>query len=136
VLRYGLIYFVAVFSAGFLLAPVRELILVPRLGQMWAELTEMPVMFLVMFLAAGWVARRPVLQHRLSTLLGIGMIALALMLLGELGVVYFVNRISLQTYIDQREPVSGVVYLLMLLVFALLPWWRGKAGRGQGGSFS
>jgi len=136
VLRYGLIYFLAVFSAGFLLAPVRELILVPRLGQMWAELAEMPVMFLVMFLAAGWVARRPILQHRPSTLLGIGLMALGLMLMGELGVVYFVNRISLQTYLEQREPVSGVVYLLMLLVFALLPWWRGKAGQGQGGFFS
>ena len=126
-LRFGLIYFTAVFGAGFALAPARELLLAPRLGQMWAELLEMPVMFLVMYLCAGWMARQPRLRNHPSALLGSGVIALGLMALAELGVVYFVRGITLGEYIAWREPVSGLIYLMMLVLFALLPWWRGRA---------
>ena len=125
-LRYGIVYFAAVFGAGFLLAPVRELWLVPRVGQMWAELAEMPVMFLVMYFTAGWLARRPMLKRSPGRLLLIGLFALSLMLLAELGVMFYVRGIGLKAYIELREPVSGAVFLLMLVVFALLPWWRGK----------
>jgi hypothetical protein len=61
-------------------------------------------------------------------LLAVGFLALAFMLFAELGVLQFVRGISLSQYIGEREPVSGLVYLGMLVLLALLPWLRRKAG--------
>jgi hypothetical protein len=123
-LKFGLIYFLLVFAAGFLLAPLRELVLAPRIGQQSAELAEMPVMLLVIYLAAGWMARRPALAIRPRRLLAVGLIAFGIMLSAEMAVLVNIRGLGFQQYLEQREPVSGVVYLLMLLLFALMPWFR------------
>jgi hypothetical protein len=33
---------------------------------------------------------------------------------------------SLTQYLGSRDPVSGTVYLALLAVFALMPWWLGR----------
>ena len=33
---------------------------------------------------------------------------------------------SLASYVASRDPVSGSVYGVMLVVYALLPWWLGR----------
>ncbi|MEJ8569807.1 hypothetical protein [Elongatibacter sediminis] len=128
--RYGLVYFLLVFGAGFALAPVRELVLAPAIGPLWAELFEMPVMAAFIWLAAGWVVRRPGMAGRAAMCLVAGLLALALMVLAELSVVWLVRGMTLAEYAASREPVTGVIYLAMLLVFALLPWLRSGPGRG------
>jgi hypothetical protein len=54
----GLTYFALVFGVGFILGPIRILLIVPRLGERVAELLEAPVMLLVIIFAALWVVRR------------------------------------------------------------------------------
>ena len=55
--KAGLLYFALVFGTGFLLGPIRLLWLVPRFGTRIAELMEMPVMLVVIVLAARWTVR-------------------------------------------------------------------------------
>ncbi len=129
-LRYGLAYFLAVFGAGFALAPLRELVLAPRIGPVAAELAEFPVMAAVIWLVAGWVARRPALAGNRAALLTAGLIALGLMLAAEAAVVILVRGMSLADYVTGRDPLTGSVYLVMLAVFGLLPALRGAAERG------
>ena len=57
VVRAGLLYFALTFGAGFVLGPLRLLVLVPRLGARTAELVEMPVMIGITWLAARWTTR-------------------------------------------------------------------------------
>ena len=45
ILQAGLLYFVLVFGAGFVLAPIRILWAAPAFGTRVAELIEMPIMF-------------------------------------------------------------------------------------------
>ena len=92
--RAGAAYFALVFGAGFVLGMVRVPFLVPRLGERWAELVEMPIMAAVIFLAAE-LALAVVLQDR-----------------------------TLAEYIRSRDPVSGSVYLALLLGFAAMPRLR------------
>jgi hypothetical protein len=118
-LRSGVLYFAIVFGAGFLLGPIRVLWAVPRFGARIAELMEMPIMLVVIVLAARWIGR-----HRATTAshrLGIGSIALALMLLAELVVVRRLRGLSIQEYVTSLDPVSGTVYYLLLGIFALMP---------------
>ena len=53
--------------------------------------------------------------------LWVGIIGLALMLLAELAVLFFIRQQSLSEYIASRDPVAGAVYLGSLMLFACMP---------------
>ncbi len=121
ILRSGLLYFTLVFGVGFILGTIRTLWLVPRLGQRTAELIEEPIMFVVIVLASRWVIQRMRVLPRVSARLGVGFVALGLLLIAELGVTVGIQRLTLSQYIASRDPVAGTVYLIMLGVFAAMP---------------
>lgn len=129
ILKPALIYFALVFGAGFLLGPVRILWLVPRVGVRMAELLEMPVMLIVIFCVARWIVGRYSIRAGRKELLAIGGLALACLLAAELSLVLLLQGISLQTYLAQRDPVSGTAYLISLLLFALMPTLVARAGK-------
>jgi hypothetical protein len=59
ILKAGALYFALVFGAGFVLGTIRSLWIVPRLGTRMSELTETPIMLVIIILAARWIVRRP-----------------------------------------------------------------------------
>ena len=117
----ALAYFALVFGAGFLLGAIRVPLLVPRLGERTAELLEMPVMFVVILVAARFVVRRFALPPSAGVRLPIGVMALSLLVAAELLLALAVQNQSLAQYIASRDPVSGGVYLAMLVLFAAMP---------------
>ncbi len=119
-IRPALLYFALVLGTGFLLGTVRVLFLVPRIGERWAELAEMPIMAVVIFLAAGYVLRcyPEVRSHGRS--LAVGFLALVLSLGAELGLAVALQDRTLADFIASRDKVSGSVYLALLVVFALM----------------
>lgn len=119
----GLVYFALVFGSGFVLGMIRVPLLVPRIGVRYAELLEMPLMALAIWWAARWVVRRFGLAPIAWIRIGVGSIALALLLAAELGLALLLQDQTLSAYIASRDPVSGGVYLLLLVVFAAMPWW-------------
>lgn len=123
VLACGAAYFLVVFAVGFLLGVVRTLWLAPGVGERWAELTEIPVMLAVIYLAARWLSRRLSLAaHGRAVQAGVGILGLILLLLGvELGFVLQLRGLSLAQYIEGRDPVSGTAYALSLLLLAAMP---------------
>ena len=126
-LKASFVYFLLVFAAGFALGAIRVPFVVPRLGVRWAELLEMPLMLLASFLAARLCVRRygPFSAVRR---LGIGALALALLVAAELGLTVALGQ-SIREYIAGRDPVSGTAYLISLVVFAVFPL---VVGRRQG----
>jgi hypothetical protein len=121
VLEAGVLYFALVFGAGFVLGTIRTGWIVQPIGARAAELVEMPIMLMVTILVAGWIIRDLALTFTPSVRLGMGGIALVLLLLAEFGLVVWVRGLSLREYFQTRDPVSGTVYYLMLGVFALMP---------------
>lgn len=124
VLAAATVYFGWVFGAGFLLGAVRVPLLVPRIGERHAELLEMPLMFIAIYLAAGYVVRRYGRAIAAAAWLGVGTVALAWLVAAELLLAVALAGRSVGDYIASRDPVSGAVYLGMLLVFAVMPWLR------------
>ena len=120
-LNAGVLYFDFVFAAGFVLGTFRTLWVVPRIGTRTAELLEMPLMLVVTIWAARWTVLHRAVSHALSTRLAMGSIALFLMLIAELGFVLWIRGLSISNYLATRDPVSGTVYYLMLVVFAAMP---------------
>ena len=120
-LKAGAAYFGLVFGAGFLLGCIRVPFLVPHLGARVAELLEMPVQFVVIVFAARFIVRRFSLPLDTAIRLGVGFVALGLAIAAEFLLALVLAERSVAEYLASRDPVSGSVYLVMLMVFALLP---------------
>ena len=124
IIRAGLVYFAFVLGAGFVLGVFRVPFLVPRIGERWAELAEMPIMAAVIFYSTGYILRRfPEINLPRESLL-VGFLALGLSVCAELGLATVLQDKTLVEYIGSRDKVSGSVYLVVLVVFALMPRLR------------
>jgi hypothetical protein len=121
VLRAGAVYFVLAFGAGFMLGVPRVLWLVPLVGVRAAELIEMPIMLVVIVFAARWVCRRFAVPRDFGSRLAMGLVALALLLAAEFSFVLWLRGLTFGKYFAGRDPVAGAAYVVMLLVFALMP---------------
>jgi hypothetical protein len=100
----------------------------PRERDRWAELAEAPLMLVAIILSARFVVRRFPALHRASYLVS-GGIALLLLIVVELSVVLAMRGMSISQYFAERDPVAGSVYVVMLVIFAAMPWLLG--GRKQ-----
>ena len=120
-IQAGLFYFALVFGTGFVLGVFRVPLLVPRIGERWAELAEMPLMATVIYWAAGFILRRfPAIRSPMRSLVA-GVLALALLVSAELASATLLQDKTLAEYIASRDKVSGSVYVALLLVFAAMP---------------
>ncbi len=120
-LKAGLLYFALVFGAGSVLGTIRVLWVVPRLGTRMAELMETPIMFVVTIVAARWIVRRLAVPPSPFSRLGMGCVALVLLLAAEFTLVLWLRGLSISEYLAGRDPVSGTVYYVLLGVFAIMP---------------
>jgi len=121
VVKAGALYFVVVFAVGFMLAAIRTLWVIPRVGTRTAELMEMPIMLVVTIVAARWTVLRLLVPMMWSARIEMGCMALVLMLIAEFGFVLWIRGLSIKEYFATRDPVSGAAYYLLLIVFAIMP---------------
>jgi hypothetical protein len=132
-IRLSLLYFSLVFGAGFLIGSIRVPFLQPVLGVRYAELLEMPIMVVVIWQAAqltvsqleGCNEKRAFMTPML-----VGVFALAWLVVMELGASAILQGgwwSGFRVVFVQRDPVSGPVYALALLAYAIMPWyiWNG-----------
>jgi hypothetical protein len=117
----AVIYFAVVFGAGFVLGTVRALWAEPRFGPRLAELIEAPIMLVVIVVAARWIVGGYARQFSRRRRAAFGALALFLMLILELALVPIVRGQSIGDYFAGRDPVSGSVYYVLLVLFAAMP---------------
>jgi hypothetical protein len=120
-IKAGITYFALVFGAGFALGMIRVPFLVPRLGERVAELIEMPFMFVAIVVSARFIIRRFSLPADVLARLEAGFLALALLVAAEVLLAVALQDRTLFEYVASRDPVSGIVYLAMLALFAVMP---------------
>ncbi|MGL4489923.1 MAG: hypothetical protein ACRCU5_10825 [Rhizobiaceae bacterium] len=124
----GLVYFIIIFSLGFLLGTFRVLILLPRMGEVVATLLELPVMLIASWYVSGWLIDRfQVSPSRYYRLL-MGGIAFSLLMIAEalLGLAF--GRPLAEQGAALLRP-AGALGLAGQLLFGLMPWIRYAARR-------
>jgi hypothetical protein len=126
IVKQAALYFAFVFGAGFILGPIRILLVIPRVGVRAAELIEAPIMLMVTIAASRWMVRRFPEPSNLPSRLAMGFLALALILGAEFSLAHVLQGISVRDYLATRDPVSGTVYYALLVVFAILPAYWSK----------
>ena len=78
-------------------------------------------MLAVTFLAARWTVRRLAVPPDWKRRLGMGALALLLLLALEFTLVLGLRGLSLREYFATLDPVSGTVYYVLLAIFAIMP---------------
>ena len=110
-----------IFAPGFVLGTLRVLVLVPRIGAVWAEAIEVPIMLALSFLVARWQVARHGVPARLPPRLAMGGVAFILLMSAEiaLGVIGFGRPLAavLTGYGDPRRWIG----LGGQIVFGLMP---------------
>jgi hypothetical protein len=81
----------------------------------------MPVMAAVMVFAARWTIRHFSVSPRPAGRLGMGFLALGLLLAAEFSLVLKLRGLSIHEYLAARDPVSGTAYYVSLVLFAVMP---------------
>lgn len=79
-------------------------------------------MLVVTIVAARWIVHRLAVPSVAFSRLGMGFVALGLMLVAEFGIVLWLRGLSIREYLATRDPVSGAVYYVMPGVFAVMPF--------------
>ena len=126
--KAGLTYFAIIFGVGIVLGAMRVFFVVPRVGVRTAELIEEPIMFVVILLAARWLVRRYPLEL-VRERLGAGLLGLGFLLAAEYALLR-AQGLTLHEDIARRDALAGTVYLMMLLVFAVMPALLGRRSPG------
>ncbi|MBE9010337.1 hypothetical protein IQ250_08985 [Pseudanabaenaceae cyanobacterium LEGE 13415] len=125
-LGLSLLYFMLVFGAGFLLGPIRVLLLEPQLGTRTAELLEMPIMLFVIWIAAGWIAQRFAQEMPPFERLSIGILAVTGVVFADLAVGVFLRSMTVTEVFFRRDVVSGTAYYGLLVLCALMIWLQAR----------
>jgi hypothetical protein len=115
------LYFGLVFGTGFLLGPIRVLLLEPRLGAFWAVALEMPLLLIVMVAAARWSPRKAELGDGLGVRVLMGTAAIALVLIADFSVGRWIRGLALADQIRHVSTPEGLVYAAALVLFAAMP---------------
>ncbi len=126
----GAVYGVLAFVAGFVFGALREMLLIPLLGETagrWAEFV--PLVVVIIFL--GWqVAKRSGISRPLQAL-ALGATGVVVLLVLESGFALIVLGMPLKDYLAGFDVTSGELFPFGLLIMLLTPWAAVMTGRSK-----
>ncbi len=115
------LYFLAVFGAGFILGPIRLLLVEPRLGAFAAVLCEAPFLLAVIVVASRWAPRTLSLEPTRRSMVLVGLGALVMQQIADLIVGSTLRGLSPEEQFARFATPEGGVYAVMLILFAAMP---------------
>lgn len=128
--KLSFLYFATAFVAGAMLGAIRVMIFQPYMGARYAELLEMPIMLIWIWQAAHltvWqLDSRQNLKQVSSTAVWIGILSTLFLILAELTGTAIRQRNWSRVvyhYLADRDLVSGSVFGLAVLTYAVMPWY-------------
>jgi hypothetical protein len=125
-LKAGLFYFAIMFSAGFALGIVRELLVRPVIGNDLARLAELPVMLVLAWLICGWLTLRLDVAADVKGRIAMGAVMFALAMIAEAMVGLFIMGMTFPDQIHLMTSAVGMSGLLAQLATAAFPYIRMK----------
>jgi hypothetical protein len=121
----GCFWFAAIFALGFLLGPIRILVLEPHLGPAGAVAVEAVPMLAGMIALAPWAARLFDVPAAWRPRLTMGLTGLALTVAAETALAALLRGSGPGFWLDRATTPDGWIYLGLLGAFALMPLLRG-----------
>ena len=121
ILTAGIVYFIAVFTVGFVLGAIRVLWLEPLLGKTFAVAIEAPFLLVAMVFAARTIPSRLGLSCDVKSLAAVGLIALLFQQIADLAVGIGLRDMSPLDQLRSLATPAGMIYAASLAAFAAMP---------------
>ena len=115
-LAYGL----GAFGIGFIFGALRQLVLIPQFGREAGYWIEFPLVTGCILAFGWWLARRHSLPVPAAALIGIG--GVAILLLVESAFALGVMNMSAEDYLAQFDLSRGALFPYALALMAITPW--------------
>lgn len=122
VFNASVVYFAAVFAAGFVFGTLRVLVLVPQVGDKLAVLIELPFMLSVSWFACRSIVRRFSVPAVFGPRLVVGGVAFALLMAAEAGMSVVGFGRTLAQHFESLLTTAALLGLAGQVVFALIPF--------------
>jgi len=116
----GGLYFLGAFAIGFALAPLRILVIAPRIGEAWATAMESVVLLSALWFLAGWIVRRFAVAS-IGGRIAMGLLGLALLLAAEIALGAVWTGQDLPAFLARFATPAGMIYGAALIAYALFP---------------
>ena len=123
----GALYFAVMFALGFVLGTLRTLFLEPWLGPAGAVLVEAVPMLAAMVMAAPWAARLFDLPAGAGVRLGMGGVALVLLVVAETALGALMRGRGPDLWLERMGTAEGRIGAALQLLYALMPLLRRRA---------
>jgi hypothetical protein len=120
--KAGTAYALIVFAIGFALGAIRVLVLAPHLGATTSVVLETPIMLAFSWKVSRWSTRRFNLQPDRRSRLLMGIAALFVLVVAELGVAVFAFGESPAQYVSGIGSIAGGIGVAAQICFAGFPW--------------
>jgi hypothetical protein len=120
-IRAGTIYFALVFAIGFVFGTVRQLLLVPYLGDLKSIAVEAPLMVAASYLVARSVIRRLEVPREIGPRLQMGLTALTLLIVVEAVSSQVLRGWTFEQWLAHFATAQGLLSLVLFLFFAAMP---------------
>jgi hypothetical protein len=124
-LKAGTVYFLIVVGAEFVLEVIRLQVVALHVGERLAEMLEIPNVLLATIIGARWIVDRFTLPPLPGIRLGVGLVALMLLLIAEGTVILPLHGLTVSEYLACRDSVVGVAPLGALGVLTVMPFLVG-----------
>lgn len=125
VLKAGVIYFLIVVGAEFVLEVVRFQVVALHVNERLAEMLEIPNVLLATMIGARWVVDQFTLPPLPGIRLGVGLVALCLMLISEWTVIQALQSLSVEGYVTSQDAAVGTIPIGALGVLTVMPFLVG-----------
>jgi len=125
VLKAGTIYFLVVVGTEFVLEVIHLQVVALHVGERLAEMLEIPNVLLATIIGARWIVDRFTLPPLPGIRLGVGLVALMLLLIAEGTVILPLHGLTVREYFATRDSVVGVAPLGALGVLTVMPFLVG-----------
>jgi hypothetical protein len=119
--KAGIAYFAATFGLGFLLGTFRVLILIPRIGSLWAVLIELPVMLIISWIMCRWIIERFSAPNEVTNRVMMGTFAFILLMMAELGLSMFLFGRTFSEHFGIYKNVPELLGFFGQMTFGALP---------------
>jgi len=120
-LKAAFAYFACVFAVGFVLGPIRELWLIPRVGRVPALLIEGTLMVGVSVFFARVALRHFAVPKGTATRITVGAVAFGLLQAAEMLLAFWVRHQNPTQYLAAFGSAPGAIGLLAQLAFGAVP---------------
>jgi hypothetical protein len=120
-IKAGIVYFAAVFAAGFLLGTIRVLALTPHIDDVHAVLIELPLMLVLSWHVSRWLTARADDLNTFAARLVMGGFAFGLLMFGEAGVATFGFGRTLAEHVANYATAPAALGLAGQIAFAAFP---------------